>query len=351
MAQAVVPSWPGLGVVMLRVRTPSRLHFGLLSLDAGSPSPVADAPGSPGRLFGGVGLMVSRPGVQLAVSAAATWSAEGPLAERALGFARRVAEGVRGDCPTANGPPLRLHVEEVAPEHAGLGTGTQLGLAVARAVAASWGASADAGDLARWSGRGLRSALGVHGFEQGGLLVEAGKRSPEALAPLVARADFPEEWRVVLIAPPGERSGASGLHGADERAAFARLAAGPARRGETDALCRLVLLGLLPAVAERDLDAFGEALFEFNRRAGEAFAPVQGGTYAGPEVAEAVAFVRGLGVRGAGQSSWGPTVFAVMGDEEQADDLARRVRDRFRLGPAGAIVTAACNRGAETLFA
>jgi beta-ribofuranosylaminobenzene 5'-phosphate synthase len=329
---------------MLRVRTPSRLHFGLLSL----PAEGAAAPS--GRLFGGVGLMVRRPGVQVAAGAAASWSAEGPLAERALGFARRVAEGVRRDRPGADGPPLRLRVEEAAPEHAGLGTGTQLGLAVARAVAAAWGVRADARDLARWSGRGLRSALGVHGFERGGLLVEAGKRSPEALAPLVARTDFPEEWRVVLIAPLAERDGASGLHGTDEREAFARLAGTPGGPVRTDALCRLVLLGLLPAIAERDLEAFGEALFEFNQRAGEAFAPVQGGTYAGPKVAAAVAFLRGQGVRGAGQSSWGPTAFAVVGDEERAEDLARRVRDHFRPGPAAVLVTAACNRGAETVL-
>jgi beta-ribofuranosylaminobenzene 5'-phosphate synthase len=327
---------------MLRVRTPSRLHFGLLSLDAESTAVPS------GRLYGGVGLMVRRPGVQVGACAASGWSAEGPSAERALGFARQVVEGVRRDHPTADGPPLRLRIEEAAPEHAGLGTGTQLGLATARVVAAAWGVSADGRDLARWSGRGLRSALGVHGFEHGGFLVEAGKRSPEVLAPLVARTDFPEEWGVVLIAPAGEKAGVAGLHGTDEREAFARLAVGPGGQARTDALCRLVLLGLLPAVAERDLEAFGEALFEFNRRAGEVFAPIQGGTYACPQAAEVVAFVRGQGVRGAGQSSWGPTVFAVTADKEQAEDLARRVREHFRLAPPAVLVTAACNRGAET---
>jgi beta-RFAP synthase len=319
---------------MLRVRTPSRLHFGLLSLPGEAVLP---------RHFGGVGLMVRRPGVQVRAAAAPSWSAEGPLADRALAFARRVAEAVRREHPGTVGPPLRLLVESAAPEHAGLGTGTQLGLAVARALTAAWGVSAGVSDLALWSDRGLRSAVGVHGFERGGLLVEAGKRSPEALAPLVARADFPEEWRVVLMAP----AGASGLHGADEREAFARLAQGPAGQVHTDALCRLVLLGLLPAAAERDLEAFGEALFDFNCRAGEAFAAVQGGTYASREVEEMVAFARAEGVRGAGQTSWGPTVFAVAGDEGWADDLARRARERFGLGPAGALVTPACNRGAE----
>jgi beta-RFAP synthase len=196
--------------------------------------------------------------------------------------------------------------------------------------------------LARHVGRGLRSALGVHGFERGGFLVEGGKRSADELSPLVAHAAFPEDWRAVLVLPPR----GVGLHGPGERAAFDRLAQLPPPRRQTEALCRLVLLGLLPALAERDLTAFGEALYEFNARSGELFAPVQGGLYATPLVAETVAFVRGLGVRGVGQSSWGPAVFAVVEDESRAPDVAHRVRGRFGAGGTEAFVTRACNRGA-----
>jgi beta-RFAP synthase len=200
----------------------------------------------------------------------------------------------------------------------------------------------EGGELARRVGRGLRSALGVYGFEQGGLLVEAGKRTADGLAPLVARLPFPTDWKLVLSLPRD----APGLHGAGEQEAFDRLAGRPGTTGRTDVLCRLVLLGLLPAVVERDLEAFGEALYEFNRRVGECFAPVQGGPYAGPGAAELVAFVRGQGVRGVGQSSWGPAVFAVVGGEEQAEDLAGRVRRRFGLDPGEVVVTQACNHGA-----
>src|SRR6185437_1004041 len=90
--------------------------------------------------------------------------------------------------------------------------------------------------------------------------------------------------------------------------AFSRLTAAPSDPARTDVLCRLVLLGLLPALVERDADAFGEAVYEFNARVGEAFAPVQGGVYASARIAELVAFVRGQGVRGVGQSSWGPKI-------------------------------------------
>src|SRR5262249_50423220 len=157
-----------------------------------------------------------------------------------------------------------------------------------------------------------RSSVGIHGFACGGFLVEAGQRTPGTIAPLVARVSFPDPWRIVLVLP----ADALGLHDSRESDAFAQLRASP--MAWTDVLCRLVVLGMLPALAEGDLNAFGEAAFEFNARAGEVFAPIQGGTYAGYRTAELVGFLRRQGVRGVGQSSWGPGVFAIVGDAEQA---------------------------------
>jgi beta-RFAP synthase len=241
-------------------------------------------------------------------------------------------------------PPLRIEVERCPPEHVGLGTGTQLSLSVARAVAAAAGLpEPDVRELADRAGRGRRSAIGVHGFAQGGLLVEAGQRQPGSISPLVARTDFPSDWRVVLMLPPWER----GRHGTNEVEAFAELSRRPIPRAQTDVLCRLVLLGLLPALAEADAPAFGEAVHEFNSRAGECFAAVQGGVYASPRIADLVAFLRGQGVPGAGQSSWGPAVFAVVADAEQAADVAGRVREHFGWGAQEVFVTRADNEGAQ----
>jgi beta-ribofuranosylaminobenzene 5'-phosphate synthase len=324
---------------MIRVEAPSRLHFGVLSLPPREHWPNLQGEETvPARWFGGVGLMVREPGVWLTVQPANEWAADGPLADRALAFARRFIQ----DCRPEEVPPQHIEVERCAPEHVGLGTGTQLGLAVSRALATALDFPAwDAPYLAWRVGRGARSALGIHGFATGGFLVEAGKRDPDDVSPLVARAEFPDRWRVVVVVPTGVK----GVHGAAEDQAF-RLGARTRGLDRTDALCRLVLLGLLPALAERDLAAFGEALYDFNARAGEAFAPVQGGTYASPRVAELVAFLRREGVPGVGQSSWGPAVFAVVEDDDRARDLARRVREHFALGEAEVYWTAACNRGA-----
>jgi beta-RFAP synthase len=147
---------------------------------------------------------------------------------------------------------------------------------------------------------------------------------------------------IVVIPPWG-----SGLHGREEKEAFTRLDFQPLAPETTDSLCRLLLLGMLPALEEQDLDAFGEALYDFNLRAGQAFAAVQGGPYASHDVADLVGFIRRQGVRGVGQSSWGPAVFAVTEEPDRAMDLARRIREQFGVQEADVFVTQACDSGAR----
>lgn len=287
---------------MIRVETGSRLHFGLLR-----PPPVDGHRG-----FGGCGLMVDAPAVRVAVEPAADWSATGPAADRALAVARRVAPD----------RPHRIVVESCPPEHIGLGVGTQLSLAVARAILQlapreQGGGTYSAAELAGLTGRGRRSAIGLHGFERGGFLVDGGKRETGEIAPLVARAEFPPEWRVVVLTPPAR----SDWHGERERTAFAALTAAPV----DDALCRLVLLGMLPALAEHDLPSFTAALCEYNARAGEPYRLAQGGPYC-PEAAELIEWLQARGLIGVGQSSWGPTVFGVVGDCDQAAAIGQETR-------------------------
>lgn len=328
---------------MIRVRAYSRLHFGFLScanVTRESDPHGAAPPSLPVRQFGGVGMMIREPGLSLSIRPAADWSAEGPAAARALDFARRLAASLE----PKSVQPQQILIERCAAEHAGLGTGTQLGLAVARGLAAAWGLL-DLHDveLAQRVGRGRRSALGIHGFELGGFLVEGGKRSPETVAPLIARVDFPEPWRLVLVVPPW----GSGLHGPAEAQAFQRLNPRNVPAVQSGALCRLVLLGLLPALHERDFEAFGEALYDFNRLAGEVFALVQGSVYAGPRLEELATFIRQQDIRGVAQSSWGPAMAAAAPDEERAAHLVRLIRERFALGEGEVFSTGACNHGAQ----
>jgi beta-RFAP synthase len=295
------------------VEAPARLHFGVLDLR-----------GALGRRFGGLGAAVPAPSLLLEASAADRLTAHGPDAERARGFGERFLthHGLKG------GARLTLH--RAIPPHSGLGSGTQLGLAVARALAELHGLPADAVGLAQAVGRGRRSAIGTWTFALGGFIVEGGRRAvADAIAPLLARFRIPPDWRCVVAVPPG----APGLSGDAEAAAFERLP--PPAESEVERVAHLVLMQLLPALVEADLAGFGAALTEVQRITGAWFAPAQGGVFA-PGASETL--VRRLaewGAAGVGQSSWGPAVYGLCGREDEARAIAARAA--ALMGPDGQV--------------
>jgi beta-RFAP synthase len=152
---------------------------------------------------------------------------------------------------------------------------------------------------------------------------------------------FPDEWSVLIVQPEG----VGGLHGIDEREAFAKLP--PISRAEGDSLFRIVSLEVLPAVLKRDLHAFGAALGELQERVGAAFAPAQGGIYATPHAALIVNELNRLGFAGAGQSSWGPTLYGFSElPRDEIDRLADELRTRFALAQSSVFCTTAATEGA-----
>ncbi len=317
---------------MIEIRTPSRLHFGLLALGA-----------MRSRQFGGVGLMVREPDLVVRVERADDgFDASGPMTDRAVAFAKRFAERAQQRSIGRAISGARISVRRAPRPHTGLGTGTQLAMAVARGLAALIGRDElGPAELARLVGRGRRSAIGLHGFFHGGLIVEGGKRDSDGVSPMVVQQSFPDDWPIVVVTP--ERL--AGLAGQRETHAFSTMT--PTPDSVTGRLCELTLLGLLPAVIERDLDTFGDALYEMQQVVGQCFAAAQGGVYADPMLERIVGCIRESGVRGVGQSSWGPTVYAVTPNEQVADEIARRVRDRFDLADTEVRVTWADNQGSS----
>lgn len=287
------------------VESSARLHFGVLDLR-----------GSRGRWFGGIGASVARPALRLSASRANTLSAQGEDAERAREFARLFLAHHH----LRAGAHIRVHT--ALPSHVGLGSGTQLALAVARALAELYGVESDARGLARAVGRGNRSAIGTWTFEDGGLVVEGGRRAgSNECGPLIARVPIPSTWFCILAIPEG----APGISGAGEAEAFATLPAPPER--DVERVAHIVLMSLLPALADADLPGFGRALTEVQEITGQWFASVQGGTFAPGGSADLVRRLREWGASGVGQSSWGPAVYGIVEGLEAAERLAGRVVD------------------------
>ena len=100
------------------VRAPARLHLGILDLG-----------GDLGRLFGGMGVAINFPNVVLEAEKSHRLTVKGERSELVKAwvevFLRR------------HGLPLEVavNVVRVIPQHVGLGSGTQLALATAAALA------------------------------------------------------------------------------------------------------------------------------------------------------------------------------------------------------------------------
>lgn len=294
------------------VEAPARLHFGVL-----------DLAGRLGRHFGGLGAAIPCPSLLLEASPAAQLTASGPDAERAVEFAERFL-AFHG-LPKAG----RLVIHQAIPSHAGLGSGTQLALAVGKALAELHGIKADAIRLAAAVDRGKRSAIGTWSFALGGFIVEGGRRvGSEDIAPLLARFEVPSTWRCVVAVPPGPR----GLSGEAESSAFDQLPT-PADR-EVERVSHLVLMQLLPALVEADLPSFGDALSAVQRITGAWFAQQQGGIFASGPTERLVASMAEWGAVGVGQSSWGPAAYGLVDGPMAASTLAQRVRQTMAAGGA-----------------
>lgn len=309
----------------VEVSTTARLHLGFLDPD-----------GSLGRRFGSVGMLLDGPRTRLRLWRDDADSAEGPDAARGLAMVRRLADalGLPGQ--------YRLTVADAVPPHAGLGSGTQMALAAASALRHLHGLDPDPRADAAILGRGRRSGVGIGLFSQGGLVVDGGPSPSGALPPVLVRLPVPDSWRVILVT----QRASEGLSGAQEVAAFAALP--PMPEALVGLMCRLVLMQLLPAVAEADLPRFGDALTRMQVILGDYFAPAQGGgRFTSATVGAAVAALGAGGAVGLGQTSWGPTGFAFVDGADEADELAAVARADPRGRGLDFTVCRTLNRGAS----
>ena len=288
------------------VQAPARLHMGFVDLHGGV-----------GRRYGSLGLALEGPFTRVRLEPASGVVAEGPDAARAARYATALAE--RFDLPEG----VRIDVEEAIPPHAGLGSGTQLALAVGTGMAKLFDLDLRTVEIAATLDRGARSGLGIGLFDQGGFVVDGGSAGDGVPPPVIARQPFPSEWHLLLVFDRGRE----GVHGETEIEKFAALLQFP----EADAaeLCRLVLMCALPGVVEADLDAFGNAVGRIQARVGDHFAEAQGGRFASPGVSRVLEWLGSHGLKALGQSSWGPTGFAVCPSEPMANRLMAEAQIRF----------------------
>ncbi|MCA9000009.1 MAG: hypothetical protein KDA80_23635 [Planctomycetaceae bacterium] len=304
------------------VQTGARLHFG----------PLAYRP-QRGRQFGGIGMMVHDPGTRLTISRnRRSGDGEGQVSDCLNRILEVHPEWSRPDS---------VCLEARIPSHRGFGSGTQMALALAEAVAIFNGVSCAPLELAHITGRGARSAIGIHGYQQGGFLIDAGFHESEQVGELAARVPFPEEWRILLLIPREP----AGLHGAREVQTFQDMK--PMDEARTGRLCRIALTELLPALYGHDFAAFTSAVSEFGILVGEFFERSQGGIFSTETIRTLTKDRPNLFQSGLVQSSWGPTAAIFARDLDSAEDLQQELRSGTSEEALQIVITHGLNTGRQ----
>lgn len=319
------------------VQSTGRLHMGFFDLHGGL-----------GRKFGSIGLSLAAPSLELSASITDKLQVNGAASERALAITQQLIAKLNLNSN------LSLNIKQHIPEHAGLGSGTQLALAIGVAISRLYKLNLTTAQIAQLTGRGGRSGIGIAAFDQGGLLIDGGRSASNAssanyssiskIPPLLARYDFPEQWRILLIMDNSQ----PGIHGKEELVAFSQL---PVFSESLAAhLCRHVLMQAMPALVEHDLTAFGQSIQALQAHVGDYFAPAQGGRYASKQVATVLQHLEDIRVAFFGQSSWGPTGFAVFESEDVAEKYLQQLKTKFTDDALSWTICSARNHGAQVIY-
>jgi beta-ribofuranosylaminobenzene 5'-phosphate synthase len=319
----------------VKIVTPSRLHFGLIDLS-----------GTLGRIDGGIGVALSQPNVILT---AAFSDSDSDRVTGDSGKSREIVELV-GRIKTYFDltDHFKITLEETIPGHVGLGGTTQLYLAVARAIAELCSLDVSTRELGICVARGGTSGIGVAAFEGGGLILDFGhsfgvlkqKQSfmpsskAKAPPPHFLRFSVPDDWFFVCGIPRAER-----VHGSRESSIFEKYC--PIESEDVACLCHLLLMKIVPAAVECDIESFGEGL---NRMQFLGFKKIEIDLQR--DVVKKLMVALSERAFGAGLSSFGPTVYALAQGMDHARELSRIAKGFCET----VIISSVCRGGAHVTF-
>jgi len=308
----------------IEITTGSRLHFGL----------ICSEPAARWR-FGGIGVMLRQPAWRLSVTKIA---ADSDSIEATDAICQRIRELLQRIRTRHHMPSLRIKVHHEVSLHTGLGSGTQLGLALSAAseLLMHRRLQEDPFQLAQLACRAERSAIGTVGFARGGFLVDHGESERRQ----VDRFAFPDDWRFVLVHPVDSQ----GLSGEQERAFFGQKVHMPQMLIEN--LEQQVLEAIIPAVREKKFLAFATSLEHYGQTVGTFYATEQGGVFAHPAMTRLAADLGKAGVSGMAQSSWGPLIGIPAESQKHAEEIVRHIPDGIGSSRLTTTISEPLNTGA-----
>jgi beta-ribofuranosylaminobenzene 5'-phosphate synthase len=311
----------------IRITTPCRIHLSLI-----------DENGFVGRVDGGIGLMLDRPNVVFEASNnAKEFKIKAHKYYReSIEVINQIASKVFKAFNISN-KNFHFNLIRYYPSHVGLGSKTQLSLAIARAITKLKDINdLEIKELTKLVERGGTSGIGWRGFEAGGFILDAGHdfgkgKEKETFLPssasttadpalTILRYPIPENWRFVLVIPNVKK----GAFGDEEVSIFQSHA--PVPKGEVTEVSHQILMKIIPGLMKNDLQCFGEGL-KCIQKIG--FKKIEI-SLQHDIVKEFLNFFEEYGLKAYGMSSFGPSVIGIVESDEEANILLKEVQMRLK---------------------
>jgi len=306
----------------ITITTPSRLHFGLIDLN-----------GELGRINGGIGVALEKPGWEIIGYKIDEISSKIDLA-KADSRTKIAIEKFDAFFKTKT-DELNFVIKKDLPAHMGLGSKTQFLLAIGTILSHIHEIDTTPREIAKVIQRGGTSGIGVAAFEAGGFILDSGhsfgpgkqtdsfKPSSKSKAPpppVIFQNYPPENWRFIVIIP----NVPEGASGDKEVKLFEDCCPIPAEQVEK--LSRLILMKILPSFVEQDIKTFGEGLTELQTKFHRFGMDRYDSTLNNDILTE---LRTNTMVFGSGISSFGPTMYALTNSQDNAEKIIRQVNDNY----------------------
>jgi beta-ribofuranosylaminobenzene 5'-phosphate synthase len=311
----------------IRIITPCRIHLSLI-----------DENGFVGRVDGGIGLMLDRPNVVFEASNnAEEFKIKAHKYYReSIEVINQIASKVFKAFNISN-KNFHFNLIRYYPSHVGLGSKTQLSLAIVSAITKLKGINnLEIKELTKLVERGGTSGIGWRGFESGGFILDAGHdfgkgKEKETFLPssasttadpalTILRYSIPEHWRFVLVIPNVKK----GAYGDEEVSIFQSNT--PIPKTEVTEVSHQILMKVIPGIIKNDLQCFGEGL-KCIQQIG--FKKVEI-SLQHDIVKHFLDFFEEYGLQAYGMSSFGPSVIGIVESDEEANMLLREVQKRLK---------------------
>ncbi|MHA2400414.1 MAG: beta-ribofuranosylaminobenzene 5'-phosphate synthase [Promethearchaeota archaeon] len=328
----------------LKITTPCRIHLSLI-----------DENGYTGRVDGGIGLMLDRPNVVFEASNSADeFQIEVHNYYReSIEVINEIASKVFKTFNISN-KNFHFKLRRYFPSHVGLGSKTQLSLAIINAITRLKDINhLTAEQLTQIVKRGGTSGIGWRGFETGGFILDGGHdfgegKEKETFLPssavssanpalTISRHNIPENWRFVLVIPNVKK----GAYGDEEIGVFQNYA--PIPKSEVNEVSHQILMKIIPGIIKNDLNCFGEGL---KRIQDIGFKKIEIDLQH-DIVKNLLHFFEDYGLKAYGMSSFGPSVIGIVESDSEAEELLKAVQKNQKNGGGHIYICKPNNTGAK----